>query len=256
MLAWIAVSVVSALVIAAVILALLPMKIAREPEREGWQDPEAARAYARQGSSPVFVVERYFILRALAGWKPRGLVLDIGCGPGFLAAEISRRYPEAKVIGLDNNREMINIARRTRRHQPNAVEYIKGDAHRLPFADGAADFVVSSLSLHHWADAEKVFKEIKRVLKPGGRFLIFDLRRDGPRLFYYALQLGQALSSTDIRRTNGAVGSFWSSYTPSELNDILSGTGIADIAIEPQFGWMFARGKKLAAGQCATPLSV
>ena len=252
MLAWIAVSVVSALVIAAVILALLPIKVPREPEREGWQDPEAARAYARQGRSPVFVMERYLVLRALARWKPRGLVLDIGSGPGFLASGIKRRHLAARVIGLDNNSEMINIARRTWQTGPYDMEFIKGDAHRLPFANGTADFVVSSLSLHHWADAGKVFKEIKRVLKPGGRFLIYDLRRDGPLLFYYALKIGQALSSRDIRRTNGAVGSFWSSYTPSELETILSATGIADICIEPRFGWMLARGKKLAVGQKIT----
>ncbi len=245
MLTWIVASIVSALLVAVIVLSFIPMKVRREPEREGWQDPDAARAYARQGRSPVFVVERYLILRALVGWKPGGLVLDIGCGPGFLSTEIARRYPAVKVVGLDNNNEMINIARRSRQSGRSHMEFIKGDAHRLPFGGATVDLVVSSLSLHHWADAAAVFKEIKRVLKPGGRFLIFDLRRDGPRLFYYALEIGQAFSSRDIRRTNGAVGSFWSSYTPSELRTILSRTGIAAVHVEPQFGWMFAHGKKL-----------
>ena len=241
---WVLVFVISALVAAVIVLSFIPMNIRREPEKEGWQDPQAARAYARQGHSPVFALERYLMLRALARWKPGGLVLDIGCGPGFLAAEIERRYPAIKVVGLDNNDEMLNLARRTRQSGRYHMEFIKGDAHRLPLTDGAVDFVVSSLSLHHWADAVKVFNEIKRVLKPGGRFLIFDLRRDGPRLFYYGLKVGQALSSREIRRTNGAVGSFWSSYTPSELGVILSRSGIAEFTIQPQFGWMLARGRR------------
>ncbi len=240
-LVWVIVSVVSTFLIAVIVLAILPMNIPREPEREGPQDRDAAQAFARQGRSPVFVLERYFILRALARWKPRGLVVDIGCGPGYLAAAIGRRYPAAKVIGLDNNNEMINIARRTWEREPYG-KFFKADAHLLPFAADTVDFVVSSLSLHHWANASMVFKEIRRVLKPGGSFLIFDLRRDGPRLFYYALKLGQALSSADIRRTNGAVGSFWSSYTPSELKAIISGVDFDSVRIEPQFGFMLALG--------------
>jgi ubiquinone/menaquinone biosynthesis C-methylase UbiE len=242
MLVWIIVSIISAFVIAVIVLAIIPMNIPREPEREGLQDKDAAWAYARQGRSPIFIMERYFMLRVMARWKPRGRVVDIGCGPGYLDAGISRRYPAVKVIALDNNSEMINIARLTWQRKPYRIEFIKGDAHQLPFANGTVDFVVSSLSLHHWADAAMAFKEIKRVLKPGRRFLIFDLRRDAPRLFYYALKLGQALSPTDIRRTNGAVGSFWSSYTPSELKTILSEVDIDAISIKPQFGWMFALG--------------
>jgi ubiquinone/menaquinone biosynthesis C-methylase UbiE len=240
---WIVVSVVAVLVIAVILLAILPMNIPREPEREGRQDRTAARAYARQGRSPVFILERYAILRAMARWKPRGLVVDIGCGPGFLATAVSRRYPTAKVTGLDNNDEMINIARHTWQSQQYGIEFIKADAHCLPFADGTVDFIVSSLSLHHWTDAAIVFREIRRVLKPGGGFLIFDLRRDGPHLFYYALKLGQALSSADIRRTNGAVGSFWSSYTSAELKPIISGFDFLDICIKPWFGLIFASGR-------------
>jgi ubiquinone/menaquinone biosynthesis C-methylase UbiE len=243
-LVWVIVSVVSAFVIAVIVLAILPMNIPREPEREGPQDREAARAYARQGHTPVFMLERYFILRAMSRWKPRGLVIDIGCGPGYLAASISQHYPASKVVGLDNNSEMINIARHTWQHEQYGIKFIKADAHNLPFADGVVDFIVSSLSLHHWADAATVFQEIRRVLKPDGRFLIFDLRRDGPRLFYYALKLGQALSSADIRRTNGAVGSFWSSYTPGEIESIISGVDFDEVSVYPQFGLMFTSGRQ------------
>jgi ubiquinone/menaquinone biosynthesis C-methylase UbiE len=242
MLVWVIVSIISAFVIVVIVLAIIPMNIPREPEREGLQDRDAAWAYARQGRSPVFIMERYLMLRVMARWKPRGRVVDIGCGPGYLDAGISRRYPAVKVIALDNNSEMINIARLIWQRKPYRIEFIKGDAHQLPFVDGTVDFVVSSLSPHHWANAETAFKEIKRVLKPGGWFLIFDLRRDSSHLFYYTLKLGQALSPADIRRTNGAVGSFWSSYTPSELKSILSKVDIDTISIKPQFGWMFASG--------------
>ena len=61
------------------------------------------------------------------------------------------------------------------------VDFRTGDNAYLPFADASLDLVVSTLSLHHWADPASVLNEVPRVLRPGGAFLIFDLRRDlGP----------------------------------------------------------------------------
>lgn len=58
-----------------------------------------------------------------------------------------------------------------------------GDVAGLPLPDGALDWAVSSLSLHHWSDPDRALGEICRVLKPGGQMLLFDLRRDPRRPF-------------------------------------------------------------------------
>lgn len=222
-----------------------PMNIPREPDREGAQDAAAVRAYDRTSRWPIFALERRIMLSAVCRTEPAGRLLDIGCGPGYLVAGISRRYPSLKVVGLDINEEMINTARRNFPPPQYSVEFVAGDAHRMPFADNSINEAVSSLSLHHWADAAQVFREIQRVLKPGGRFAILDLRRDSARFFYLAFKIGQALIAPEaIKRTNGAVGSFWAAYTPPELKAIIARAGVDDVHIDATFGWMVARGRK------------
>ena len=222
------------------------MNIPREPDREGMQDNEAAQAYDRVSRWRVFALSRSIVLRSLANMKPRGLLVDIGCGPGYLAARIGKRYSSLRVVGLDISGVMIKIARRNWPLQRYGAQFLAGDAHYLPFHDNSVDFVLSSLSLHHWSNAAVVFREINRVLKPGGQLLVFDLRRDAPRLFYYMLRLGQAwLAPGAIRRTNGAVGSFWASYTVSELEAMLSEIQLCEWQVKKRLGWITIYGVKV-----------
>lgn len=243
----IALSVVLLVVI--VVLGSRPMKIPREPDREGIEDAEAVRAYDRVSRWPIFSIERRIMLSALTKYKPQGILVDIGCGPGYLAARISRRFPGLRVVGVDISNEMLSTAKRnwSPDSYPN-LEFVMGDAQRLPFPDSAIDFIVSSLSLHHLTNAGIAVREIHRVLKPGGQFLIFDLRRDGTRFFYYILRLGQALAApAAIRRNNGAVGSFWASYTPAELKDILATVPWQKVQIQNGLGWVLAWGSKASS---------
>jgi ubiquinone/menaquinone biosynthesis C-methylase UbiE len=222
-----------------------PLKIPREPEREGPEVGDAVTAYDRTSRWPIFTLERRVMMNALRYENHQGTLVDIGCGPGNLAAKISRRYPALKVTGLDISGEMIDIAQHNWPMAQYNVEFVIGDAHHLPFTDGSFDVVVSSLSMHHWADAGAVFIEIKRILKPGGRFVIMDLRRDGWRAFFYVFKIGQAvIAPKAIRDTNGAVGSFWSAYTPEELRVMLDGAGLVNVELTSTFGWMVARGTK------------
>jgi ubiquinone/menaquinone biosynthesis C-methylase UbiE len=223
-----------------------PMKIPREADREGVEDAAALQAYYRASRWPVFTFERYLILKALNQIKPIGQIIDVGCGPGFLTAQISRELPEVKVIGLDINEATLKNAKRTWLPDVHPkLEFLIGDAQQLPFLDNSVDFVISSLSLHHWADAHAVFQEISRILKPGGKFLIFDLRRDSPTYFYYALKIGQAaLAPKAIRKINGAVGSFWAAYTPSEIMKTIQKIPLENLRIESRVGWMFISARK------------
>jgi ubiquinone/menaquinone biosynthesis C-methylase UbiE len=229
-----------AVILAAAIILFRPMRIPREPDREGAEDEEAFLAYDRTSRWPFFVWERHIIMNALEKTRLEGRLVDIGCGPGYLAARLSRKYPQLKVTALDISEVTLAIARRNwPPDEYKNLEFLAGDAQRLPLTNASADFIVSSLSLHHWQDARQAFTEIQRVLKPGGRFLVFDLRRDSPAFVYYTLKIGQALVTPEAtRRTNGAVGSFWAAYTPAELASILDGLPLDNLRITRRFGWM------------------
>ena len=86
------------------------------------------------------------------------------------------------------------------------TDFRTADAAALPFPDASLDLVVSTLSLHHWDDPVPIFNEVARVLRPGGAFLLFDLRRDRARALAAALVCHahrRAAAVTPHRRTAG-----------------------------------------------------
>ncbi|HET9722783.1 MAG TPA: class I SAM-dependent methyltransferase [Actinomycetota bacterium] len=114
----------------------------------------------------------------VAALAPAGArVLEIGCGPGNLSTRLARHGLE--VTGLDLDSAMIERARANAGHADNLLtrpSFLVGDVASLAFPDASFDLVVSTLSMHHWADPGAGLTEIGRVLRPGGRALVWDLR--------------------------------------------------------------------------------
>jgi SAM-dependent methyltransferase len=116
----------------------------------------------------------------VASVAPAGArVLEVGCGPGHLSIRLARDHG-LKVIGLDLDPAMIARARantdRAESGDQRRPEFLVGDVAALAFPDGSFDLVVSTLSMHHWADPAVGLAEMGRVLRPGARALIWDLR--------------------------------------------------------------------------------
>jgi SAM-dependent methyltransferase len=123
-------------------------------------------------------IHRRIVVDAAGLPLPAGArVLDVGCGPGTLTVALAeaRAY---RIDGLDLSPEMIAHATRNGEASPAAVRlnFTVGDVRDLPFPDGTFDLVISSMSQHHWADPVAGVREIRRVLKPGGRAWIYDAR--------------------------------------------------------------------------------
>ncbi|MGD8374680.1 MAG: methyltransferase domain-containing protein [Acidobacteriota bacterium] len=100
-------------------------------------------------------------------------VLDLGAGPGGLAADLADRG--AWTVAVDGAPEML---RRARTRLPPAVHLVRADAHCLPFRDASLDHAVGMLVLHLLADPVPALRELRRVVHPGGR-LAFLTQSDG-----------------------------------------------------------------------------
>jgi ArsR family transcriptional regulator len=113
--------------------------------------------------------------RALGLLLPPLDVVDIGCGEGYLTLEAARWA--RRVVGIDRSAAVLARARQLAdRRRVTNVTWKRGDIEKLPAPDGSFDVALLSQTLHHAADPGRAIHEAARVLRPGGRVLVLDLR--------------------------------------------------------------------------------
>jgi len=104
-------------------------------------------------------------------------VLEIGCGNGIQAIYVIKKYKPAEIIGIDLNENNIKIAKEEALKQGiENVKFYIGNAHTLSMiVDNSVDIVMNIESAFHYPDKEQFLKQVYRVLKPGGKFVIADI---------------------------------------------------------------------------------
>jgi len=152
------------------------------------RDPAGYRGVAMEGA----VARRYAKLRRSAGqiedyrrqatrWAAAlpegGDVLEVAPGPGYFAVELARTG-RLRVTGLDISRTFVELAFAHARTEGVPVRFELGDAARMPFGDGTFDLVLCQAAFKNFSRPGAAIEEMHRVLRPGGRAVIQDLRRD------------------------------------------------------------------------------
>lgn len=158
---------------------------------------------------------------ALADLEEGEVVLDLGSGAGFdcfLAA--SRVGPKGKVIGVDMTAEMIEKARgNAKKSNTENVEFRLGEIENLPVEDNSVDVIISNCVINLSVDKPRVFREINRVLKPGGRIAISDIA------------LKKELPKKLLESMEAFVGCIGGAVLVDEYKRIVEASGLKDVRI-------------------------
>lgn len=161
---------------------------------------------------------------ALASLKPGEVVLDLGSGAGFDCLIAARRVgATGRVIGVDMTPEMISKARENAaKVGAENVEFRLGEIEHLPAADNSVDVVISNCVINLSPEKEQVFREIHRVLKPGGRVAVSDMA------------LLQPLPEEVRKDIEAYVGCIAGAVLVDEYTGQMRNAGLIDIAVEQE----------------------
>ena len=172
-----------------------------------------------------------------AGIRPGERVLDVGCGTGSLTCTAkSTTGPDGVVCGIDASSDMISAAQQKALRAGVQVDFRVGLIEQIPFPDASFDVVISRLMLHHLPNDLKRagLAEVRRVLKPGGRFFAVDFEPPANPTLHSALMI---LVGHRMMRTN-----------TSELPALLQDAGFVEVKTGPTSSKFlaFVEGKNLA----------
>jgi ubiquinone/menaquinone biosynthesis C-methylase UbiE len=106
-----------------------------------------------------------------------GSVLEIAPGPGYFCIELAK-LGKYQITGLDISKSFVEIARRNAKEAGYKIDFREGNASAMPFQDATFDFTFCQAAFKNFSEPVKAISEMYRVLKPGGRAVIADMRRD------------------------------------------------------------------------------
>lgn len=152
----------------------------RQLESAPVHEDEEADSYDRMTTRHRGLLNTPFVdLVCAAGKMPCARVLDIGCGPGWIAVELARRNPGWEIVAVDPSASMRarGMALANRVGVSNRVNFETGEAGSLPGASSSFDIVISNFVLHHLPNPVEMLNAAARMRRPGGRVLIKDLLR-------------------------------------------------------------------------------
>lgn len=161
-------------------------------------------------------------------------MLDVGCGGGRTVQTLSGIAPDGKVYGIDYSAESVATSRRVnaRAIEAGRVDIRQGTVSSLPYPDHTFDIVSAIETHYYWPDLPADVREIRRVLKPGGRFVLIAETYKGRRFDALYRPVMKMLQATYL--------------TVDEHRALLSGAGYSEVQVfeERGKGWLCAVGRR------------
>src|SRR5262249_8897901 len=166
--------------------------------------------------------------------EKRFTILDVGCGGGRTIQKLAAIASEGKVYGMDQSAASVAAARgaNARWLAEDRVDIQQGSVSDLPFPDGKFDVVTAVETHYYWPDLVADLREIRRVLKPGGRLVIIAETYKGRRFDAFFRPAMKLLRATYL--------------SVSEHRELLATAGYSEIVVveEPRKGWICAVGRR------------
>jgi 2-polyprenyl-3-methyl-5-hydroxy-6-metoxy-1,4-benzoquinol methylase len=164
--------------------------------------------------------------RLLAG----GRAVDVGCGAGLAAVELAKRYPAARVEGVDLDTASIDLARENARAAGADVRFHVRDASD-PGLDGPYDLITLFESLHHFARPLEALRRLRALLAPGGTLLVAEYRTDGEfERFTHLISVVHCLPTAMAEAPSAAMGAV---VEPETVLAMAAEAGFAEAAVAP-----------------------
>jgi demethylmenaquinone methyltransferase/2-methoxy-6-polyprenyl-1,4-benzoquinol methylase len=209
--------------------------------------------------APYYDRANYIASLGLWGWflevfmstievRPGQRTLDVCAGTNAVGIALLKREPSLEVHAIDRSPEMLEVGRMRAEALSLSIDGITGDVHELPFPDNHFDIVTLQYASRHLR-VDRVFQEIFRVLKPGGRFHHCDMLRPGnpviEQLYFAYLRFCLAFTGLAFRSSPAALNckryfirTLAMFYSAKELSEVLQSLGYLDISVRTIFAGM------------------
>jgi ubiquinone/menaquinone biosynthesis C-methylase UbiE len=204
----------------------------RKPHRDRGMEGMVAKWYA--ANTAEMMNEYVDLARRIAGEVPeRSAVLEVAPGPGYFSIQLAKLGSYA-ITGLDLSGTFVKIATRKAAEAGVRVDFKQGSASNMPLQKESFDFLLCRAAFKNFADPVGALKEMCRVLKPGGRGLIIDLKRNASpeTISHHVDGMGLTWSNRILTKLAFKGMLLKSAYTSEEFEQMLAQTKFSKVSID------------------------
>ena len=197
-----------------------------------------ANSYEERRISPWFQFTQHLAIDHL-GLHPDSALLDVGCGTGYAVRVAAAMMPEGRASGIDISAVMLERART--KLEPDIrerVEFCQANAANIPYPDATFSHLLCTNSFHHYPDPGRALQEMKRVLVPGGKLVVFE---NAPELSRYTWMWDRILRLVEKGHVRY--------YPTNELEGLIARAGFENLTLHHRRNYFMHHGKLFASVQ-------